>query len=409
MVEVSGCTRRRRRSRTPRSPSTPGRDSCSPWPGSPLPASDRRMLDAFAAQAAAVLERDRLAVRAADAVRLRESDAVRTALLAAVSHDLRTPLAGIKASIATLRDPQLALSATTSTTCSATPRTPPTASTRCWRTCSTCPGCRPVPCGPCCRRPRSTRWCSVPCAAYRTDRWTIATGDSSPLILTDAGLLERVGGQPGRERRALLARGSRRTARRGGSPGTVSSCGSSTAAPACPRRSGCGCSRRSSASATRRRAPGSASGWPWRAGLAEAVGATIEAEDTPGGGLTMVVSVPLAGPAELARTVAHVTRCSWSTTRSRSRARSRSTCARAGSRSRRWRPARRRSSPSRGSGPTSWCSTSASRTWTAWRCSPASAGGAPCRWWCSRRERRATRRSTRSTSEPTTTSRSRST
>jgi two-component system sensor histidine kinase KdpD len=29
-------------------------------------------------------------------------------------------------------------------------------------------------------------------------------------------------------------------------------------------------------------------------GLAEAVGATLEAEDTPGGGLTMVVTVPLA-------------------------------------------------------------------------------------------------------------------
>ena len=79
--------------------------------GSPLPAADRRMLDAFAAQAAAVLERDRLTTRAADAVRLSESDAVRTALLAAVSHDLRTPLAGIKASIATARDPELDLSA----------------------------------------------------------------------------------------------------------------------------------------------------------------------------------------------------------------------------------------------------------------------------------------------------------
>jgi two-component system sensor histidine kinase KdpD len=33
-------------------------------------------------------------------------------------------------------------------------------------------------------------------------------------------------------------------------------------------------------------------------GLAEAVGATLEAEDTPGGGLTMVVTVPLA-PAPL--------------------------------------------------------------------------------------------------------------
>ena len=31
-------------------------------------------------------------------------------------------------------------------------------------------------------------------------------------------------------------------------------------------------------------------------GLSEAVGATLEAEDTPGGGLTMVVSIPLAHP-----------------------------------------------------------------------------------------------------------------
>ncbi|MFN8149475.1 MAG: DUF4118 domain-containing protein, partial [Candidatus Nanopelagicales bacterium] len=58
--------------------------------GAPLPASDRRILDAFAAQTGAVLDRDRLAARAADAARLRETDAVRTALLTAVSHDLRT-------------------------------------------------------------------------------------------------------------------------------------------------------------------------------------------------------------------------------------------------------------------------------------------------------------------------------
>ncbi len=68
-----------------------------------------RILDAFAAQAGAVLERSRLAVKAGDAVRLRESDAVRTALLAAVSHDLRTPLAGIRASITTLQDAELHL------------------------------------------------------------------------------------------------------------------------------------------------------------------------------------------------------------------------------------------------------------------------------------------------------------
>jgi two-component system sensor histidine kinase KdpD len=32
-------------------------------------------------------------------------------------------------------------------------------------------------------------------------------------------------------------------------------------------------------------------------GLAEAVGATIEVDDTPGGGLTMIVTVPVAEPA----------------------------------------------------------------------------------------------------------------
>ena len=31
-------------------------------------------------------------------------------------------------------------------------------------------------------------------------------------------------------------------------------------------------------------------------GLAEAVGATIEVDDTPGGGLTMIVTVPVADP-----------------------------------------------------------------------------------------------------------------
>ena len=42
---------------------------------------------------------------AAEAATLADIDAVRTALLRAVSHDLRTPLASIKAMISGLRDP----------------------------------------------------------------------------------------------------------------------------------------------------------------------------------------------------------------------------------------------------------------------------------------------------------------
>jgi two-component system sensor histidine kinase KdpD len=62
-----------------------------------------RMLDGFAAQVAAALDRDRLRTQAAQAEALAEGNRMRTALLAAVSHDLRTPLASIKASVSTLR------------------------------------------------------------------------------------------------------------------------------------------------------------------------------------------------------------------------------------------------------------------------------------------------------------------
>ncbi|WP_411106995.1 DUF4118 domain-containing protein [Streptomyces sp. cmx-4-9] len=71
--------------------------------GRVLPAEDRRVLGAFAAQAAVVLDRQRLVGEAEEARRMAEGNRIRTALLAAVSHDLRTPLASIKASVTSLR------------------------------------------------------------------------------------------------------------------------------------------------------------------------------------------------------------------------------------------------------------------------------------------------------------------
>ncbi|MBB2941348.1 two-component system sensor histidine kinase KdpD [Actinoplanes lutulentus] len=71
--------------------------------GRTLEASDRRIVEAFAAQAAVALRQERLAAEAATAKPLAEADRLRTALLAAVSHDLRTPLASAKASVASLR------------------------------------------------------------------------------------------------------------------------------------------------------------------------------------------------------------------------------------------------------------------------------------------------------------------
>src|SRR6202167_5663066 len=62
-----------------------------------------RLLDGFAAQAAAALDRDRLRTQASQAEALAEGNRMRTALLAAVRHDLRTPLASIKDSVSSLR------------------------------------------------------------------------------------------------------------------------------------------------------------------------------------------------------------------------------------------------------------------------------------------------------------------
>jgi two-component system sensor histidine kinase KdpD len=67
------------------------------------PTATPGLLVGFAAQAAAALDRERLRTQAAQAEALAEGNRMRTALLAAVSHDLRTPLASIKASASSLR------------------------------------------------------------------------------------------------------------------------------------------------------------------------------------------------------------------------------------------------------------------------------------------------------------------
>jgi len=75
--------------------------------GPSLTAEDREILSAFAAQLATALESDRLHAEAAEADSLARANQLRTALLDAVSHDLRTPLASIKAASSSLLSEQL--------------------------------------------------------------------------------------------------------------------------------------------------------------------------------------------------------------------------------------------------------------------------------------------------------------
>jgi two-component system sensor histidine kinase KdpD len=80
--------------------------------GNALAAADRRIVEAFAAQAAIALRQERLAEEAAKARPLEEADKLRTALLAAVSHDLRSPLSSAKAAVGSLRSDEVAFSET---------------------------------------------------------------------------------------------------------------------------------------------------------------------------------------------------------------------------------------------------------------------------------------------------------
>ena len=71
--------------------------------GRELAANERRLLGVIVAQLEAALERDDLAETASEVAPLAANDKVRTALLAAVSHDLRRPLAAAVAAVSGLR------------------------------------------------------------------------------------------------------------------------------------------------------------------------------------------------------------------------------------------------------------------------------------------------------------------
>jgi two-component system sensor histidine kinase KdpD len=75
--------------------------------GGRFAAEDERLLASFADQAALAIERVRLTEEATRAAVLAQSDNLKSALLSAVSHDLRTPLAAIKASATALLDNQV--------------------------------------------------------------------------------------------------------------------------------------------------------------------------------------------------------------------------------------------------------------------------------------------------------------
>ncbi|WP_194820141.1 sensor histidine kinase KdpD [Nocardia sp. XZ_19_385] len=78
--------------------------------GRAIESGDRPVLGAVANQAAGLVRQARLSEEAGAAAALLEADRLRRALLSAVSHDLRTPLAGAKAAVSSLRSDDIEFS-----------------------------------------------------------------------------------------------------------------------------------------------------------------------------------------------------------------------------------------------------------------------------------------------------------
>ena len=85
-----------------------GRQAVRPQPA-PLTPDQRRLLEAFASQAALAIERAQLAEQARQAEVLQATEKLQTALLNSISHDLRTPLVSITGALSSLQEDDVEL------------------------------------------------------------------------------------------------------------------------------------------------------------------------------------------------------------------------------------------------------------------------------------------------------------
>ncbi|GAA4838297.1 sensor histidine kinase KdpD [Luteimicrobium xylanilyticum] len=260
--------------------------------GPPLAAADRQVLEAFAAQAGIVLERRRLAERASRAAVLEEADAARTALLAAVSHDLRTPLASIRAAVDGLAAQDVVLDEEDEEALIATADA---ATTRLERLIENLLDLSRLQVGglrPHLRTASLDEVVPVVLEAFPLDRVVSDVPEDLPLVATDPGLLERVVAN-------VVSNAVRFQPPTAPVRLTASADQDAVELRVVDTGPGVDDERKERMFDAFQRlddtsAGGLGLGLAVARGLARAVGASLDPEDTPGGGLTMVLRVPRA-------------------------------------------------------------------------------------------------------------------
>lgn len=268
--------------------------------GRALPAEARGVLETVAGQALLALRQQRMAQEAVEAKRRAETTELRTALLSAVGHDLRTPLTSIKAAVGSLRAPDLSLSPSDTAELLADIED---SADRLSGIIDNLLDSSRLATGAVLPKLRAVTYDEVVARALAgLDGWSaiaLEVDESLPAVVADAGLLERVvanvvdnalrHGSPGLTRAvppaepAIAIRASAHEDRvelrvvdhgRGLAKGTADS----MFAPfqrLGDTKSGIGL------------------GMSVAKGFMDAMGGTIRTEDTPGGGLTVVLSLPV--------------------------------------------------------------------------------------------------------------------
>lgn len=257
--------------------------------GEPLRATDRRVLEAFAVQTGLVLEYRRLRRREEEAAALEGAEATSTAVLRAVSHDLRTPLATMRTAVDGLVSPGLSpddRSSLVEAVGSSTEQLERLIDNLLDLSRLQSGLMRPA------LVPRSLdEILPLAVAGHEPDLVRLEVDEDAPLVLTDAGLLERVVAN-------LVANAVRLSA---GEPVRVLAhvLADTVEVLIVDRGPGVPPEQRERMFEPFQRlddsSPGGLGlGLAVARGLSEAVGGSLAAEDTAGGGLTMVLTLPRA-------------------------------------------------------------------------------------------------------------------